>query len=115
MRLADARKLALERNTWIKSGIDPRTQAPGQRRKQAQNSSRPFTQIAQAWFDHHSASWSPRYYRDMRKKLDHFVIPTLGQLDKVIAATRFTHYQRISWVELQLNGGHRTVRATAAG
>ena len=50
MRLADARKQALELNTWIKSGIDPRTQAPGQQRKQVQNSRRPFAQIAQAWF-----------------------------------------------------------------
>ena len=155
MRLADARKQALELNTWIKTGIDPRTQAPGQQRKQVQNSRRPFAQIAQAWFEHHSASWSPRYCRDMREKLDHFVIPALGQLDidaitrsdietrllapilargaheqarrcndvtrrviehavdlelrqdnpavkarKVIAATRVTHYHRISWVEL---------------
>jgi len=155
MRLADARKQALELNTWIKTGIDPRTQAPGQQRKQVQNSCRPFTQIAQAWFEHHSASWSPRYCRDMREKLDHFVIPALGQLEieaisrsdietrllapilargaheqarrcndvtrrviehavdlelrqdnpavkarKVIAATRVTHYHRISWVEL---------------
>ena len=50
-------------------------------RKQVQNSRRPFAQIAQAWFEHHSASWSPRYCRDMREKLDHFVIPILGQLD----------------------------------
>ena len=155
VRLADARKQALELNTWIKAGIAPRTQAPGQQRKQAKSSSRPFVQIAQAWFEHHSASWSPRYCRDMREKLDHFVIPALGQLDieaitrndietqllapilargpneqarrcndvtrrvieravdlelwqdnpaikarKVIAATRVTHYHRISWVEL---------------
>jgi integrase len=155
VRLADARKQALELNTWIKSGIDPRTQAPTQQRKQSESSSRPFDQIAQAWFEHHSASWSPRYCRDMREKLDHFVIPALGQLDiegisrsdietrllapilarganeqarrcndvarrviehaidlelrqdnpavkarKVIAATRVTHYHRISWVEL---------------
>jgi len=155
VRLADARKQALELNSWIKAGVDPRTQAPTQQRKQAESSSRPFVQIAQAWFDHHSASWSPRYCRDMREKLDHFVIPALGQLDieaitrsdietrllapilargaheqarrcndvtrrviehavdlelrqdnpavkarKVIAATRVTHYHRISWVEL---------------
>ena len=155
VRLADARKQALELNTWIKAGIDPRTQAPTQQRKQAESSSRPFVQIAQAWFEHHSASWSPRYCRDMREKLDHFVIPALGQLEieaitrsdietrllapilarganeqarrcndvtrrviehavdlelrqdnpavkarKVIAATRVTHYHRISWVEL---------------
>ena len=155
VRLADARKQALELNTWIKAGVDPRTQAPTQQRKQAESSSRPFVQIAQAWFEHHSASWSPRYCRDMREKLDHFVIPALGQLDieaitrsdietrllapilarganeqarrcndvarrviehavdlelrqdnpavkarKVIAATRVTHYHRISWVEL---------------
>ena len=155
VRLAEARKQALELNTWIKAGIDPRTQASTQQRKQAQSSSRPFVQIAQAWFEHHSASWSPRYCRDMREKLDHFVIPALGQLDieaitrsdietlllapilarganeqarrcndvtrrvidhavdlelrqdnpavkarKVIAATRVTHYHRISWVEL---------------
>ena len=155
VRLADARKQALELNTWIKAGIDPRTQAPTQQRKQTESSSRPFVQIAQAWVEHHSASWSPRYCRDMREKLDHFVIPALGQLDieaisrndietqllapilargaheqarrcndvtrrviehavdlelrqdnpavkarKVIAATRVTHYHRISWVEL---------------
>lgn len=155
VRLADARKQALELNTWIKAGIDPRTQTPTQQRKQADSSSRPFVQIAQAWFEHHSASWSPRYCRDMREKLDHFVIPALGQLEieaitrsdietrllapilargaheqarrcndvtrrviehavdlelrqdnpavkarKVIAATRVTHYHRISWVEL---------------
>jgi len=155
VRLADARKQALELNTWIKAGIDPRTQAPTQQRKKAESSSRPFVQIAQAWFEHHCASWSPRYCRDMREKLDHFVIPALGQLDieaitrsdieiqllapilarganeqarrcndvtrrviehavdlelrqdnpavkarKVIAATRVTHYHRISWVEL---------------
>jgi integrase len=155
VRLADARKQALELNTWIKAGIDPRTQAPTQQRKQVESSSRPFVQIAQAWFEHHSASWSPRYCRDMREKLDHFVIPALGQLEieaisrsdietrllapilargaheqarrcndvtrrviehavdlelrqdnpavkarKVIAATRVTHYHRISWVEL---------------
>jgi len=45
MRLADASKLALELNIWIKTGIDPRTQAPGQQRKQVQNSHRPFAQI----------------------------------------------------------------------
>jgi integrase len=155
VRLADARKQALELNSWIKAGVDPRTQAPTQQRKQDESSSRPFVQIAQAWFDHHSASWSPRYCRDMREKLDHFVIPALGQFDiegitrtdietrllapilargaheqarrcndvtrrviehavdlelrqdnpavkarKVIAATRVTHYHRISWVEL---------------
>jgi integrase len=155
VRLADARKQALELNTWIKAGVDPRTQAPTQQRKQAESSSRPFVQIAQAWFEHHSTSWSPRHRRDMREKLDHFVIPALGQLDiegisrsdietrllapilarganeqarrcndvarrviehavdlelrqdnpavkarKVIAATRVTHYHRISWVEL---------------
>lgn len=155
VRLADARKQALELNTWIKAGVDPRTQAPTQQRMQAESSSRPFGQIAQAWLDHYSASWSPRYCRDMREKLDHFVIPALGQLDieaitrsdietrllapilargayeqacrcndvtrrviehavdlelrqdnpavkarKVIAATRVTHYHRISWVEL---------------
>jgi hypothetical protein len=87
MRLADARKQALELNTWIKAGIDPRTQAPTQQRKQVQNSRRPFTQIAQAWFEHHSASWSSRYCRDMREKLDHFVIPALGQLE-IEAITR---------------------------
>ena len=63
MRLADARKQALELNTWIKTGIDPRTQAPGQQRKQVLNSRRPFTQIAQAWFEHHSASWSNGSFR----------------------------------------------------
>ena len=72
MRLADAKKQALELNTWIKDGIDPRTQAPGQRRKQVENSCRPFAQIAQVWFDHHSPSWSSRSCRDMREKLDHF-------------------------------------------
>jgi integrase len=87
VRLADARKQALELNTWIKAGIDPRTQAPTQQRKHAESSSRPFVQIAQAWFDHHSASWSPRYCRDMREKLDHFVLPALGQLD-IEAITR---------------------------
>ena len=56
MRLADARKLALELNTWIKTGIDPRTQTPGQQRRQAENLSPPFTQIAQAWLKHHSFS-----------------------------------------------------------
>ncbi|MEI7952590.1 MAG: Arm DNA-binding domain-containing protein [Synechococcaceae cyanobacterium ELA182] len=34
---------------------DARQQAPGQRRKQVQNSRRPFAQIAQAWFEHNSA------------------------------------------------------------
>ena len=29
-------------------------------RKQAESSSRPFVQIAEAWFEHQSASWSPR-------------------------------------------------------
>ena len=155
VRLTEARMQALELNCWIKAGIDPRTQAPSQRRKPVDTSSRPFTAVAQAWFDHHSASWSPRYRRDMREKLDHFVIPALGQLAieaitrsdietrllapivargaheqarrcndvtrrvidhavdlelrqdnpavkarKVIAATRVTHYHRISWVEL---------------
>ena len=46
-----------------KTGIDPRTQAPGQQRKQVQNSRRPFTQIAHAWFEHHSASWSNSSFR----------------------------------------------------
>jgi hypothetical protein len=55
-RLADARKQALELNTWIKTGIDPRTQPPGQQRRQAENLSPPFTQIAQAWLEHHSSS-----------------------------------------------------------
>ena len=55
--------------------------------RQQAESSRPFVQIAQAWFDHHSASWSPRYCRDMREKLDRFVIPALGQLD-IEAITR---------------------------
>jgi len=68
VRLADARKQALELNTWIKTGIDPRTQAPTQQRKQVQNSRRPFAQIAQAWFEHHSASLEPpllqRYARE---------------------------------------------------
>ena len=39
VRLADARKQALELNTWIKAGIDPRTQAPTQQRKKAESSS----------------------------------------------------------------------------
>ena len=46
-----------------KTGIDPRTQAPGQQRKQVLNSRRPFTQIAHAWFEHHSASWSNGSFR----------------------------------------------------
>jgi hypothetical protein len=45
-----------EFNTWIKAGVDPRTQAPTQLRKQAESSSRTFVQIAQAWFEHHNAS-----------------------------------------------------------
>jgi integrase len=91
-------------------------------RKQAESSNRPFSNIAQTWFDHHSASWSPRYCRDMREKLDHFVIRRCNDVArrviehavdlelrqdnpavkarKVIAATRVTHYHRISWVEL---------------
>jgi hypothetical protein len=53
---------------------EARKQAPGQQRKQVQNSRRPFAQIALACFEHHSASWSPRHCRDRREKLDHFVI-----------------------------------------
>ena len=81
VRLADARRHALELNGWIKAGIDPRTQSPNQRSNQAENSGRPFCEIARAWYKHHSSVWSPRYCRDMREKLDHFVLPALGQLD----------------------------------
>ena len=80
VRLAEARKQALELNAWIKAGIDPRTQSPNQRSNQAENSGRPFCEIARAWYEHHSSIWSPRYCRDMREKLDHFVLPALGQL-----------------------------------
>jgi hypothetical protein len=48
LRLAEARKPALELNTWSKTGIDPRTQAPGQQRKQVQNSRRPFIDLREA-------------------------------------------------------------------
>jgi hypothetical protein len=46
VRLAEARKHALELNAWIKAGIDPRTKSPNQRSNQAENSGRPFCEIA---------------------------------------------------------------------
>jgi hypothetical protein len=108
VRLADARKQALELNTWIKDGIDPRTQAPGQRRKQVENSCRPFIQIAQVWFDHHNPSWSSRTCRDRREKLDHFVNSVRGQLD-IEAITRSDIETRLL-APILARGAHGQVR-----
>ena len=36
---------------------------------------KPSVRSPRPWFEPHSASWSPRYCRDMREKLDQFVLP----------------------------------------
>ena len=80
VRLADARKMAMQLNDWLREGIDPRTQTSRQRREREQPEAKPFREVADAWFAHHSPSWSPRYIRDMREKLDNFVLPALGEV-----------------------------------
>ncbi|MFN9630086.1 MAG: tyrosine-type recombinase/integrase, partial [Cyanobacteriota bacterium] len=80
VRLADARKMAMQLNDWLREGIDPRTQTSRQRREREQPEAKPFREVADAWFAHHSPSWSPRYIRDMREKLDNFVLPALGDV-----------------------------------
>jgi hypothetical protein len=49
-------------------------------RSAAPNRAKPFREVAEAWFAHHSPSWSPRYIRDMREKLDNFVLTALGDV-----------------------------------
>lgn len=78
VRLADARKVAMQLNDWLRGGIDPRTQTDRQRREQQRPEAKSFREVAEAWLSHHSTSWSPRYVRDMREKLDNFVLPALG-------------------------------------
>ncbi|MFM7267127.1 MAG: tyrosine-type recombinase/integrase [Cyanobium sp.] len=80
VRLADARKVAMQLNDWLRDGIDPRSQTSRQRREREQPASKPFRDAAEAWLAHHGAAWSPRYRRDMREKLDHFVLPALGDV-----------------------------------
>ena len=80
VRLADARKVAMQINDWLRDGIDPRGQSSRQRRERERPEGKPFREVAEAWFAHHATAWSPRYRRDMREKLDHFVLPALGQV-----------------------------------
>ena len=80
VRLADARKVAMQINDWLRDGIDPRGQSSRQRRERERPEGKPFREVAEAWFAHHATAWSPRYRRDMREKLDHFVVPALGQV-----------------------------------
>jgi hypothetical protein len=83
VRLADARKVAMQINDWLKEGIDPRTQSSRQRRERERPEAKPFREVAEAWLAHHATAWSPRYHRDMREKLDHFVLPALGPDDQI--------------------------------
>ena len=81
VRLADARRMVLEVNAWLEAGIDPRRQTARQRQKQQeQENATTFAAIAERWFGHHSQVWSPRYRRDMREKLDNFILPVLGEM-----------------------------------
>jgi hypothetical protein len=80
VRLADARKVAMQINDWLREGIDPRTQSSRQRRERERPEAKPFREVAEAWLAHHATAWSPRYRRDMREKLDHFVLPALGEV-----------------------------------
>ena len=80
VRLADARKVAMQINDWLRDGIDPRGQSSRQRRERERPEGKPFCEVAEAWFAHHATAWSPRYRRDMREKLDHFVVPALGEV-----------------------------------
>ena len=80
VRLADARKVAMQINDWLRDGIDPRRQSSRQRRERERPEAKPFREVAEAWLAHHATAWSPRYLRDMREKLDHFVLPALGEV-----------------------------------
>lgn len=80
VRLADARKVAMQINDWLRDGIDPRGQSSRQRRERERPEGKPFREVAEAWFAHHATAWSPRYRRDMREKLDHFVLPALAEV-----------------------------------
>jgi len=80
VRLADARKVAMQINDWLRDGIDPRRQSSRQRRERERPEAKPFREVAEAWLAHHATAWSPRYRRDMREKLDHFVLPALGEV-----------------------------------
>jgi integrase len=80
VRLADARKMAMQLNDWLKDGIDPRTQTDRQRRQRERPEAKPVREVAEAWFQHHQSAWSPRHARDMREKLDNFVLPALGDV-----------------------------------
>ncbi|MFO0037320.1 MAG: Arm DNA-binding domain-containing protein, partial [Synechococcaceae cyanobacterium] len=66
VRLADARKVAMQINDWLRDGIDPRTQSSRQRRERERPEAKPFREVAEAWLAHHATAWSPRYRRDMR-------------------------------------------------
>ena len=80
VRLADARKVAMQINDWLRDGLDPRGQSSRQRRERERPEGKPFREVAEAWLAHHATAWSPRYCRDMREKLDHFVLPALGEV-----------------------------------
>ena len=67
-------------NDWLRDGIDPRSQSSRQRRERERPEAKPFREVAEAWLAHHATAWSPRYCRDMREKLDHFVLPALGEV-----------------------------------
>jgi hypothetical protein len=79
MRLAEARKIAMQVNAWLKAEIDPRTQTDRQRRQRERPEAKPVRELAEAWFQDHATAWSPRDARGMRRKLDNFALPAMGR------------------------------------
>ncbi|MFN9621107.1 MAG: Arm DNA-binding domain-containing protein [Synechococcaceae cyanobacterium] len=48
VRLADARKVAMQINDWLRDGIDPRRQSSRQRRERERPEAKPFREVQQS-------------------------------------------------------------------
>ena len=75
--LADARYLAQEARQTLNKGIDPSSQ-----KKIINNDNNlDFKQMAEQWFNTHKPKWTPKYARQVIRRLETHVFPHIGKLN----------------------------------
>jgi integrase len=80
--LAEARERARQAREQRKDGIDPIEARKAERRTQEQKAARQvtFRTCAEQWVERNSVKWEPTTLRDIKRRIEMYLYPTLGDL-----------------------------------
>lgn len=77
--LAGARNERVKLRDLVKRGIHPREEREGRKAQRVREGENTFTAIAEEWIAETRASWTPKYYKQVRRGMDQDILPAIGK------------------------------------